>query len=72
MKCLRFCIGIVFLTAVLLNAVSAQHETQLPFVDDVVPIAYEPEEAVPDYEPDKDPPPIWTLCGNPSKHLIIP
>lgn len=79
MKSVRFYIGIVLVIAALLPAVAAE-EAQQPFVDDVA-IAIEDlpleEDIIPDYildDPDKEPvpPPIWSLCGNPSKHLLIP
>jgi hypothetical protein len=62
--------------ALLLSTVSAQEQQQqIAFLpdDDVIPI---PEQTVLDLatQSDKDPvpPPIWTLCGDPAKHLLIP
>jgi hypothetical protein len=76
MKSVRLCSGIVLLAA-LLSAVSAQ-EVQHILVDNIQP-ALDPiqDSLIPGYtldDPDKKPvePPIWSLCANPSKHLLIP
>jgi hypothetical protein len=80
MKSVRFYIGIVFVIAVLLTAVSAE-DTQQPFIDNGVVTIEDPafvdgviHDAIVDDQDKEDPvpPPIWSLCGNPSKHLLIP
>lgn len=73
MKPVRLCSGVVFLAAIL-SAVSAQ-EAQHVLVDNIHP-GLDPN-IIPDYpivDLDKEPvePPIWSLCGNPSEHLLIP
>lgn len=63
------------LAAALLHSAVAAQEQQIAFLpdDDVIPI---PEQTVldPAAQGDKDPvpPPIWTLCGDPAKHLLTP
>jgi hypothetical protein len=69
--------GIVLLLAAL-SAVASADPDQHPLVEDTVIIPdVINDDIIPDYvldDLDKDPvpPPIWRLCGNPSKHLLIP
>ena len=79
MKSVRFYIGIVFVIAVLLTAVSAE-DVQEPFIDDAA-ITIEdlalgdgsiPDSLLDDLDKEPVPPPVWALCGNPSEHLLTP
>ena len=71
----------LYLLAVALIALvfvpSSAEEVQYPFVED----PQLPSELIPNADDDVTdsildddpvPPPIWSLCGNPSKHLLIP
>jgi hypothetical protein len=76
MKSLHLYLLVVALIALFSVPASAQ-EVQHPFVEEpqltpeLLPIA---DDDVTDSVPKDDPvpPPIWSLCGNPSKHLLIP
>ena len=71
MKAMQLHIGIVLLLVCLLG-VSAAQEQQLPFIDDSYPVSELPEVIETLHDAEDPPPPIWSLCGNPSKHLLIP
>jgi len=77
MKAKSFSWGIVLVVAALSTLASADPD-QHPLVEDtnIIPDVIN-DDIIPDFvldDLDKDPvpPPIWKLCGNPSKHLLIP
>jgi len=77
MKAKLYSWGIVLVVAAL-SALASADPDQHPLVEDTnaIPDAIN-DDIIPDFildDLDKDPvpPPIWKLCGNPSKHLLIP
>src|SRR5579871_5864312 len=70
MKYLRVYVGIFIASALFVDIASSQE--QIPFIgDDVVPVPdLFPDPSLPTEDP--VPPPIWSLCGDPSKHLLVP
>jgi hypothetical protein len=75
MKSVQFYVGIVFVIAVLLTAVLAE-DVQHPLIDDATITIEDPafvdSPIVDDLDKNPIPLPVWSLCGNPSKHLLIP
>jgi hypothetical protein len=75
MKALRLYFGFALLACLFFTIASAE-QIQLPLVVESEPaVEFVPEPVVADDAQDTEeplPPPIWTLCGNPSKHLLIP
>jgi hypothetical protein len=75
MKAVRLYVGITVLLGYLLAVVVAQDQ-QYPLFDPSLPTT---PALIPDIIPEQeletleDPTePIWSLCGNPSQHLLIP
>ena len=75
MKALRLYFGFALL-ACLFFTIAGAEQIQLPLVGELEPAlesVLEPVVADDAQNPEEPlPPPIWTLCGNPSKHLLIP
>ena len=71
MKSLRLSIAFVLIASLVISA--AAEQIQYPLVEDIGP-ALEPvaDTVIPDVLEEPVPPPIWSLCGDPSKHLLIP
>jgi hypothetical protein len=72
MRSLRLSFGITLIASLLLSATADQ--IQHPLVEDIQP-ALEPvsDTALPDDVLEEPvPPPVWSLCGTPSEHLLIP
>jgi hypothetical protein len=70
MKTIKGVWSILFLMGVLLCVVYSQE--QHPFVGEVVVQQEVADTLVKDVFEDPTPPPIWSLCGIPSQHLLIP
>jgi hypothetical protein len=74
MKAKSFSWGIVLVVAAL-SALASADPDQHPLVEDTNTISdVLNDDIIPDLILDKDPvpPPVWKLCGDPSKHLLIP
>jgi len=72
---LRLCLVFALLASLFLSIASAE-QIQHPFIEEIQPVL-EPvadDAVISDkaQEPEPVPPPIWSLCGTPSKHLLIP
>jgi hypothetical protein len=77
MKAKSFSWGIVLVVAAL-SALASADPDQHPLVDDTNTISdvlnddIIPDLVLDDLDKDPVPPPVWKLCGDPSKHLLIP
>ena len=58
----------------LLSTIALAEQPQVTFIEDIqdpiLDVTPESDTLLLDEEP--VPPPIWSLCGHPSKHLLIP
>ena len=76
MKVVRLSVRVFLAATLVATTLSAQE--QIPFLaDDIIPLSDDPssnpalvgDKNVP---PPPPPEPIWTLCGDPSKHILVP
>jgi hypothetical protein len=72
---LRLCL-VFALLACLFFTIARAEQIQHPLIEEIQPVL---EPVVDDtiisdkaQEPEPVPPPIWSLCGTPSQHLLIP
>ena len=75
MKSLRLYFGFALFACLFFGIVKAEQQIQHPLIEEVEPALEPVADIVPitDDAPEEPvPPPIWTLCGNPSEHLLIP
>jgi hypothetical protein len=74
MRATRIYFGLALVASLLSSCIVIAEEVQVPFIEDS-PLFHDPITDVipePDLLDEPVPPPIWSLCGNPSTHLLIP